>query len=63
MGAAAAYREMTPEELRKKLDDAQRELFTLRLKVGQQRNSGRIRDLHRRVAQMKTVLQQKGMRG
>ncbi len=62
MGAAAGYRELTPEELLKKLDDAQRELFTLRLKVGQQRNSGRIRELHRQVAQMKTVLQQKGIR-
>lgn len=59
---AAAYRELTPEELRKKLDDALRELFTLRVKVGQQRNSGRIRELRRDVARMKTVLRAKGMR-
>ncbi len=59
---AAAYRELTPEELRKKLDDALRELFTLRVKVGQQRNSGRIRELRRDVARMKTVLRAKGIR-
>jgi large subunit ribosomal protein L29 len=59
---AAAYRELTPEELRKKLDDALRELFSLRVKVGQQRNSGRIRELRRDVARMKTVLRAKGMR-
>ncbi len=59
---AAAYRELTPEELRKRLDDALRELFTLRVKVGQQRNSGRIRELRRDVARMKTVLRAKGMR-
>jgi len=59
---AAAYRELTLEELRKKLDDALRELFSLRVKVGQQRNSGRIRELRRDVARMKTVLRAKGMR-
>ncbi len=59
---AAAYRELTPEELRKKLDDALRELFTLRVKVGQQRNSGRIRELRRDVARMKMVLRAKGIR-
>lgn len=59
---AAAYRELTPEELRKKLDDALRELFTLQVKVGQQRNSGRIRELRRDVARMKTVLRAKGIR-
>jgi len=60
--AAGEYRELTPEELRKKLEDAQRELFGLRLKVGQQRNTGRIRELRRQRARMKTVLQEKGMR-
>jgi large subunit ribosomal protein L29 len=60
--AAGEYRELTPEELRKKLDNAQRELFSLRLKVGQQRNSGRVRDLRRQVARMKTVLSEKGIR-
>ncbi|MDQ7850188.1 MAG: 50S ribosomal protein L29 [Armatimonadota bacterium] len=59
---AAAYREMTPEELRKKLDDALRELFSLRVKVSQQRNTGRIRELRRDVARLKTVLRAKGMR-
>ncbi len=59
---AATYREQTPEELRKKLGDTQQELFTLRLKIGPQRNSGRIRELRRQVAQMKTVLHEKGIR-
>jgi ribosomal protein L29 len=58
--SAGAYRDLTPEELHRRLEDAQQELFTLRLRVGRQRNSGRIRLLREQVARMKTVLAEKG---
>lgn len=58
--AAGEFRDLTPEELRKRLEDAQQELFTLRLRVGPQRNSGRIRLLRQQVARMKTVMAEKG---
>ncbi|MGH2452471.1 MAG: 50S ribosomal protein L29 [bacterium] len=60
--AAGEYRDLTPEELHKRLEDAQQELFTLRLRVGPQRNGGRIRLLRQQVARMKTVLAEKGTR-
>jgi large subunit ribosomal protein L29 len=59
---AGQYRDQTPEEVRKKLDDVEQELFTLRLRVGPQRNTSRIRELRRQVARMKTVLFEKGLR-
>lgn len=57
----AELRELTVDELRRKLDELQRELFTLRLKVaGQQPNTAKIRNLRRDVARVKTVLGEKG---
>lgn len=53
---ASALRDMGAAELRKKLDEAERELFALRIKVSQQRNTSRMRDLRRDVARIKTVL-------
>lgn len=53
---ASVLREMTPAEIEKKLDEAKRELWSLRIKVSQQRNTARIRDLRRDIARMKTVL-------
>jgi len=53
---AGALRDMGAAELRKKLDEAERELFALRIKVSQQRNTSRMRDLRRDVARIKTVL-------
>jgi large subunit ribosomal protein L29 len=61
MAGAGDYRQQTPEELLKRVDEVQKELFNLRLKVGQQRNSGRIRELRRDLARMKTVLHEKGI--
>ncbi|MDQ7820836.1 MAG: 50S ribosomal protein L29 [Armatimonadota bacterium] len=59
---AADLRQMTADELLRKLDEVQRELFTLRLKVaGQQPNTSRIRELRRDVARIKTVLAEKGV--
>lgn len=53
---ASVLREMTPAEIEKKIDEAERELWSLRVKVSQQRNTARIRELRRDVARMKTVL-------
>lgn len=60
---AREMRELTPDELRRKLDEAQRELFTLRLRVaGQQPNTAKIRGLRQNIARLKTVLTEKGVR-
>lgn len=53
---ASVLREMLPAEIEKKLDEAERELWSLRIKVSQQRNTARIRELRRDIARMKTVL-------
>jgi large subunit ribosomal protein L29 len=58
---ASALREMGAAELRKKLDEAERELFSLRIKVSQQRNTSRIKELRRDVARIKTVLGHQGI--
>lgn len=60
---ARELRELTPDELRRKLDEMGRELFSLRLRVaGQQPNTAKIRDLRRDIARLKTVLSEKGVR-
>jgi large subunit ribosomal protein L29 len=59
---AGEYRDLTPEELQRRLDDLGQELFTLRQRVGPQRNTARIRQLRRQVARVKTVLHEKGTR-
>lgn len=53
---ASVLREMLPAEIEKKLDEAVRELWSLRIKVSQQRNTARIRELRRDIARMKNVL-------
>ncbi len=53
---ASALREMTSGELLKKLDETERELWGLRVKVSQQRNTSRIRELRRDVARIKLAL-------
>ncbi len=56
-------RELTVDELVRKLDEVQRELFTIRLRVaGQQPNTTKIGELRRDVARLKTVLGEKGVR-
>ena len=59
---ASAMRELTPGELRKKLDEADRELFALRIKVSQQRNTSRIREIRREIARLKATLGAQGVR-
>lgn len=59
----AELRELTPDELLRRLDDVRKELLNLRLRVaGQLPNTTRIRALRRDVARMKTVLGQKGVK-
>lgn len=61
---AAELRELGADDLLKKLDQAQQELFALRLRVaGQTPNTTKIRELRRDVARLKGVLAEKGVRG
>lgn len=55
---AKEVREMTVEELNKKLDDLKVELFNLRfqLAVNQLENTARIGEVKRDIARIKTVL-------
>ncbi|MBI3997565.1 MAG: 50S ribosomal protein L29 [Armatimonadetes bacterium] len=59
---ASAMRELTSAELMKKLEEADRELFLLRIKVSQQRNTSRIRELRRDIARLKATLDAQGVR-
>lgn len=59
---ARALRDLSTAELRKKLDEVERELFALRIKISQQRNTGRIRELRRERARLKSVLHELGAR-
>jgi len=58
---ASAIREMTPEELSKKLREDRDELLTLRLRknTGQVDNPARIRTLRREIARIETVSREK----
>lgn len=53
---AADIRELTPDELNKHLDDAQRELLNLRIqnRTGQLENTDRLRLVRRQIARLKT---------
>jgi len=60
---SAELRELTPEELLRRLDDTQKELFTLRLRVaGQLPNTTKVGALRRDLARIKTVLGEKGVK-
>jgi len=60
---AHELQDLTPDELVKKLEAAERELFTLGLRLpGQHPNTARITALRRDVARLKTVLAHKGVR-
>lgn len=60
---ASELRELTPDELLRRLDDVRKELFTLRLRVaGQMPNTAKIRALRGDAARLKTVLAQKGVK-
>jgi large subunit ribosomal protein L29 len=53
--------ELSPEEIQGKLDDAHAELFNLRFQfsIGQMRNNARLRQVHKDVARLKTILRAK----
>jgi len=60
---SSELREMGADELLKRLEDSQKELFNLRLRIaGQTPNTTKIRELRRNVAKLKTVLSEKGVR-
>lgn len=60
---AGEMREMTADELLRKLEDVRKELFNLRLRVaGQTPKTTKVRELRRDVARLHTVLLEKGVR-
>lgn len=60
---ARDLRELTPDELIRRLDEATKEVFTLRLKLpGQQPNTARLRATRRDLARIKMILAEKGVR-
>ena len=56
-------REMTTDEINKKIVDAKQELFNLRFSsaLGNLENPSRIRELRHDVARMKTILREREM--
>jgi large subunit ribosomal protein L29 len=61
---ASEIREMSPEELVSRLNDARQELFNLRFQhaTGQLENTSRLGRMKKDIARIKTVLSQKGVR-
>ena len=53
---ASALRDMTSNELLKRLDETERELWGLRIRVSQQRNTSKIREMRRDIARIKLAL-------
>jgi large subunit ribosomal protein L29 len=53
--------EMTPQEIRGKLEDAYQELFNLRFQfsIGQMQNSARLREMRKQIARLNTILRAK----
>ena len=53
--------EMTPEEIRTRLQEAQAELFNLRFQfsIGQMQNNARLRAMRKDIARLHTVLRAK----
>jgi len=59
---ASELRELGANDLMKRLEDSQKELFNLRLRVaGQTPKTTKIRELRREVARLKTLLSEKGV--
>lgn len=61
MVEAREIREWTNEEIQQRIDEAQRELFTLRrqLDLGRLEDSNRIKRVKRDIARMKTILRER----
>lgn len=60
MKTTKELKDMTAEELQAQLDDAKKEMFTLRLQQvsGQLENPLQIRTLRRTIARIKTIMNQ-----
>ncbi len=58
-------REMTAEELNRKVDDLKGELFNLRFRLatGQLDNPMVIKDVRRNIAQVKTIIREREIKG
>jgi len=58
-------RKLTDEQIAQKLEEYSEELFNLRLKqaTGSLENPGRIRDLRKTVARLKTILKEREIQG
>lgn len=58
-------RELTNEEITKKLEDNQEELFNLRFQKSMNRleNGNKLKDVKRDIARMKTLLTERELRG
>ncbi|HBG16249.1 MAG TPA: 50S ribosomal protein L29 [Firmicutes bacterium] len=61
---AEEIREMTGEELQKKLADLKSELFNLRfqLATGQLDNPARVRDVRKDIARVKTIIHERELK-
>ena len=55
------FRELTTEELNKKVDEAKDELFKLRFRLatGQLDNTMQIKEVRRRIARVKTIIRER----
>jgi len=58
-------RELTTEEITKKIEEMKEELFNLRLSqaTGNLEKPSRIRELRKQVARMKTILRERELKG
>jgi len=61
---ARALRELTDQELRRRLEELQQEAFQLRMQMaaGKAQNPSRLREVRRAIARVKTVLGERGIR-
>ena len=62
---ANEVRKMTTEEIIKKIEESKEELFNLRMKqaTGNLENPGRIKELRKTVARLKTILREREIEG
>ena len=58
-------RKLSTEEINKKITESKEELFNLRMKqaTGNLENPGRIRELRKTVARLKTILREREIEG
>ena len=61
----AEIRKLSTEEINKKIAETKEELFNLRMKqaTGNLENPGRLRELRKTVARLKTILRERELEG